>query len=202
MDGGGLCSAGEGENVVLQRYKGDEMAKAAIFSPSCCKRKKGWKELCCQEKVLIRRYGWCYSSESRCYVSVTSVHSHHKHYIWSVQFNSTLFTNNLLRSRMSPRFTWQKHCLLRSNALNDFKDFCKRVRMRWKSLRANLNMKTKCLHANNMKRRRQISLGILIHEKAGTIAAQSSSVIQSQRLWCEKGELTWKGRQIAEGTFI
>lgn len=49
---------------------------------------------------------------------------------------------------------------------------------------------------------RQISLGILIHEKAGTISAQSSSVIQSQWLWCEKGELTWKGRQIAEGTFI
>lgn len=71
------------------------------FFPSCCKKKKGWKELCCQEKVLIRRYGWCCSSESRCYVSVTSVHSHHIHCISSVQFNSTLFTNHLLRSGMS-----------------------------------------------------------------------------------------------------
>lgn len=30
---GAFCvQLGEGENVVLQRYKGDEMAKAAIFS--------------------------------------------------------------------------------------------------------------------------------------------------------------------------
>lgn len=49
----------------------------------------------------------------------------------------------------------------------------------------NLNMKTKWLRSYNMQ---QISLDILIQEKAATVSAQRSSVIQSQRLWREKGD--------------
>lgn len=63
-------------------------------------------------------------------------------------------------------------------------------------------MKTKWLRSNNTQQQRQISLDILIHGKAASVSAQSSSVIQSQRLWREKGEPDIKGRQIAEGTFI
>lgn len=169
------------------------------FLPLLLQKEEGLKGAALSEKVLIRRSGWCYNSESRCHVSVLHQCTYTTYIIFD-PFNSTLFTKHLLRSRLC--LTWQKHPLLRPKAQNYFKDFHKCVRVKGKSLGANLNMKTKCVYASNRRRQRQISLGILIHEKAGTISAQSSSVIQSQRLWCEKGELTWKGRQIAEGTIF
>lgn len=54
----------------------------------------------------------------------------------------------------------------------------------------NLNMKTKRVRSNN---ERQISLDILIHEKAASVSAQSPSVIQSRRLWREKGDRSLRG---------
>lgn len=68
---------------------------------------------------------------------------------------------------------------------NDFKDFANRKKMRWN---INLNMKTKWRRSDDRQQQRQISLDILIQEKAAAVSAQSSSVIQSQRLWREKGD--------------
>lgn len=54
-------------------------------------------------------------------------------------------------------------------------------------------MKTKRVRPDNTQQRRQISLDILIHEKAASVSAQSPSVIQSRRLRREKGDGSLRG---------
>lgn len=168
-----------GRKCCLAEIQGWWNGSGSHFSPPAAKGLKG---------EALSRKGLNKEIRAVLCLCVTSVHSHH---IRSIQFDFIYKAS--LTIKIVSRFTWQKRPLLQSYALSDFKDFCKCVRMRWNSLRADLNMKTKCLHANNMSRQRQISLGILIHEKAGTISAQSSSVIQSQRLWCERGNWHEKG---------
>lgn len=75
-----------GRKCCLPEIQGWWNGSGGHFPPSCCKGKKGWKELHCQEKVLISRYGWCYRKPVLC-LCVTSVHSHQIHYIWYIQFN-------------------------------------------------------------------------------------------------------------------
>lgn len=176
MDGGGLCSAGEGVNVGLQGYKADEKAQAAIFSPS--KSKKGWKEQRCQENGLNKEIRVVLQLRTSVVcLCVTSVPSHHIR--WAVRFNGG--------SRLSLGSPDRKRPLL----LIDFKDFCEwdetagahentPVRKQYEAAETNL-----IRHSHSWKRWDHFC----------------SSVIQPQRLWCEKGGTDMKKETDSWGDF-